>query len=115
VATEVDKKTRTKGRPNEDSLIQVAHEIKEHPKRVAFLPLVGLHINAVFTRLAPPCFGSFWFSSEMILAPENDLLVDVVEDPIQVPGELSNPGQMDVSLHDFGTEKMGQLHLLETS
>jgi hypothetical protein len=42
----------------------------------------------------------------MILAPENDLLVDVVEDPIQVPGELSNPGQMDVSLHDFRTEKM---------
>ena len=60
-------------------------------------------------------FWLFWFSSEVILAPKDDLLVEVVEDGIQIPGELSNTGQMDGSLHGFRTKKRGQLHLLETS
>ena len=57
----------------------------------------------------------FLFSGEVILASQDDLLVYVVEDGIQIPGELSNTGQMDGSLHDFRTTKRGQLHLLETS
>ena len=48
----------------------------------------------------------------MEFGPEDDLLVDVVEDFIQIPGEVSNAGQMDIPLHDFRTKKSGQLQLL---
>lgn len=45
----------------------------------------------------------------MILAAKNDLVVDVIEDFVQIPSELSNTGQMDVSRHDFWAKKSRQL------
>ena len=49
----------------------------------------------------------------MILAPKDDLLVDIVEDGIQISSELSNTGQMDMTSGPR-KEKRGQLYLLGT-
>jgi len=57
----------------------------------------------------PPFFGPFQFGGEMVLAAKNNLVVDVIEDFVQIPSELLNTGQMDVSHHEFWTKKSRQL------
>ena len=70
------KEGRTKRKTNEDSLIEAVHKVKEGFLRI---PLVGLQIDMLLARFAPPCFGAFRLGSEVVLAPKNDLVVSVVE------------------------------------
>ena len=72
-------KRRTKRKTNEDSLIEAVHKVKEGFLRFPFCPLVELQIDALLARFAPPCFGPFRLGSEVVLAPKNDLVVNVVE------------------------------------